>query len=160
MVHVTSAAQMHEAVTARAPAADVVIMAAAVADYTPGTAAAEKIHKDRESLTLTLVRTPDIIGELARRRAGADRPILVGFAAETNDVVAEARKKRREKGVDLVVANDVSRTDAGFEVDDNEVTIVSADGEEVVPLQSKAAIANRVLDRVEALLSTRAPALK
>jgi phosphopantothenoylcysteine decarboxylase/phosphopantothenate--cysteine ligase len=160
MVHVTSAAEMHEAVTARAPAADVVIMAAAVADYTPGAAAAEKIHKDREPMTLTLVRTPDIIGELARRRAGADRPILVGFAAETNDVVAEARKKRREKGVDLVVANDVSRTDAGFEVDDNEVTIVSADGEEVVPLQSKAAIANRVLDRVEALLTTRAPALK
>jgi phosphopantothenoylcysteine decarboxylase/phosphopantothenate--cysteine ligase len=160
MVHVTSAAEMHEAVTARAPAADVIIMAAAVADYAPRAAAAEKIHKDRESMTLTLVRTPDIIGELARRRAGADRPILVGFAAETNDLVAEARKKRREKGLDLVVANDVSRTDAGFEVDDNEVTIVSADGEEIVPLQSKAAIANRVLDRVEALLSTRAPALK
>jgi phosphopantothenoylcysteine decarboxylase/phosphopantothenate--cysteine ligase len=160
MVHVTSAAEMHEAVTARAPAADVIIMAAAVADYAPRAAAAEKIHNDRESMTLTLVRTPDIIGELARRRAGADRPILVGFAAETNDLVAEARKKRREKGLDLVVANDVSRTDAGFEVDDNEVTIVSADGEEIVPLQSKAAIANRVLDRVEALLSTRAPALK
>ena len=160
MVHVTSAAEMHEAVTARAPAADVVIMAAAVADYTPGAAAAGKIHKDRESMTLTLVRTPDIIGELGRRRAGANRPILVGFAAETNDVVAEARKKRREKGLDLVVANDVSRSDAGFEVDDNAVTIVSADGEEVVPLQSKAAIAGRVLDRVEALLSARAPALK
>ena len=160
MVHVTSAAEMHEAVTARAPAADVVIMAAAVADYTPGAAAAGKIHKDRESMTLTLVRTPDIIGELGRRRAGADRPILVGFAAETDDVVAEARKKRREKGLDLVVANDVSRSDAGFEVDDNEVTIVSADGEEVVPLQSKTAIAGRVLDRVEALLSARAPALK
>jgi phosphopantothenoylcysteine decarboxylase/phosphopantothenate--cysteine ligase len=160
MVHVTSAAEMHEAVMARAPAADVVIMAAAVADYTPGAAAAGKIHKDRESMTLTLVRTPDIIGELGRRRAGADRPVLVGFAAETNDVVAEARKKRREKGLDLVVANDVSRSDAGFEVDDNEVTMVSADGEEVVPLQSKAAIAGRVLDRVEALLSARAPALK
>jgi phosphopantothenoylcysteine decarboxylase/phosphopantothenate--cysteine ligase len=160
MVHVTSAAEMHQAVTSRAAAADVVIMAAAVADYTPGAAAAQKIHKDRDSMTLTLHPTPDIIGELARRRAGADRPILVGFAAETNNVVAEARRKREGKGVDLVVANDVSRSDAGFEVDDNEVTIISADGEEEVPLQSKAAVANRVLDRVEALLKTRAPALK
>jgi phosphopantothenoylcysteine decarboxylase/phosphopantothenate--cysteine ligase len=70
-------------------------------------------------------------------------------------VATQARKKRKEKGVDLIVANDVSRRDAGFEVDSNEVTIVSADGEETVPLQSKAAVANRVLDRVEALLKAR-----
>ena len=160
VVHVTTAAEMHQAVTARAATADVVIMAAAVADYAPSGAAPQKIHKDQDSLTLTLVRTPDILGELGTRRAGGDRPILVGFAAETDDVVAQARKKRREKGVDLVVANDVSRTDAGFEVDTNEVTIVSADGEEVIPLQSKAGIANHVLDRVEAILRTRTSALK
>jgi phosphopantothenoylcysteine decarboxylase/phosphopantothenate--cysteine ligase len=160
VVRVTTAAEMRQAVTARAATADVVIMAAAVADYAPSGAAPQKIHKDQDSLTLTLVRTPDILGELGTRRAGGDRPILVGFAAETDDVVAQARRKRREKGVDLIVANDVSRTDAGFEVDTNEVTIVSADGEEVIPLQSKAGIANHVLDRVEAILRTRASALK
>ena len=83
------------------------------------------------------MRTPDILAELGRQRAGSDRPLLVGFAAETTDVVASARRKQREKGVDLVVANDVSRTDAGFEVDTNEVTLVSADGEETLPLQSE-----------------------
>ena len=160
MVSVTTAAEMHEAVMARAVASDVVIMAAAVADYAPGVADAQKLHKEQSSITLTLVRTPDIISELARRRAGGDRPILVGFAAETTDVVAQARKKRKEKGVDLVVANDVSRSDAGFEVDNNEVTIVSADGDEAVPLRSKTAIANRGLDRVEALLNACTPVLK
>src|SRR5437879_11930182 len=103
-------------------------------------AADQKIHTGPGAMTLTLVRTPDILGELGRQRAGRDRPILVGFAAETTDVVAQARKKRREKGIDLVVVNDVSRRDAGFEVDSNEVTIISADGEEAVPLQPKAAI--------------------
>src|SRR5947207_11634396 len=159
-VQVTTAAEMHDAVLARTAASDIVIMAAAVGDYAPGAAADQKIHKDRDAMTLTLVRTPDILGELGRQRAGRDRPILVGFAAETTDVVAQARKKRREKGIDLVVANDVSRRDAGFEVDSNEVTIISADGEEAVPLQPKAAIANRVLDRLEALLKTRTPVLK
>jgi phosphopantothenoylcysteine decarboxylase / phosphopantothenate---cysteine ligase len=160
MVHITTANEMYAAVTSRAASSDVVIMAAAVADYTPGDVAAQKIHKDQASMTVTLVRTPDIIAELGRRRSHNDRPILVGFAAETNDLVVQARKKREEKGVDLMVANDVSRGDAGFEADDNEVTIVSAEGEEAVPLQSKIAIANLVLDRIESLLKTRTPVLK
>ena len=160
VVHVTTAAEMHQAVLAQAGTADVVIMAAAVADYAPSGAASQKIHKDQDSMTLTLVRTPDILGELGRRRAGQDRPLLVGFAAETSDLIAHARKKLKEKGVDLIVANDVSRADAGFEVDTNEVTLVSADGEEPIPLQSKTAIAHRVLDRIEAMLRTRTPALK
>ena len=80
----------------------------------------------------------------------------MGFAAETTDVVAGARRKQREKGVDLVVANDVSRSDAGFEVDTNEVTLVTADGEESLPLQSKTAIAVQVIDRIETLLRSRA----
>jgi phosphopantothenoylcysteine decarboxylase/phosphopantothenate--cysteine ligase len=120
----------------------------------------QKIHKDQDTMTLTLVRTPDIIGELGRRRAGQGTPLLVGFAAETTDVIAQARKKLRAKGVDLVVANDVSRADAGFEVDTNEVTLVSADGDETLPLQSKTAIAERVLDRIETMLQARTPALK
>ncbi|MFL6254750.1 MAG: phosphopantothenoylcysteine decarboxylase, partial [Pyrinomonadaceae bacterium] len=85
---------------------------------------------------------------------------LVGFAAETNEIVRQAQKKLREKAVDLIVANDVSRTDAGFEVDTNEVTLVSAGAEETVPLQSKTAVAQRVLDRIETMLRSRTPALK
>ena len=156
MIQVTSAAEMREATISRAGRADVVIMAAAVADYTPVARAEEKIHKDEETLTVTLVRTPDILAELGRLRAGKDRPVLVGFAAETTDVVASARAKRRQKGVDLVVANDVSRSDAGFEVDHNAVTLITTDNEETLPLQAKTAIAGQVIDRIEALLQLRA----
>lgn len=156
MIQVTSAAEMREATISRASRADVVIMAAAVADYTPVARAEEKIHKDEETLTLTLVRTPDILAELGRLRAGKDRPVLVGFAAETTDVVASARAKQRQKGVDLVVANDVSRTDSGFEGDNNAVTLITTDDEETLPLQAKTAIAGQVIDRIEALLQLRA----
>ncbi len=157
VIRVTTAAEMREAVVSRAQQADVVIMAAAVADFAPARASDQKIHKTEDTLTLTLTRTPDVLADLSRLRAGKERPLLVGFAAETSDVVAGARRKQREKGVDLVVANDVSRSDAGFEVDTNEVTLVTADAEEFLPLQSKTAIASRVIDRIEALLRARAP---
>jgi phosphopantothenoylcysteine decarboxylase/phosphopantothenate--cysteine ligase len=156
LVQVTTAIEMRDAVLARSSGADVVIMAAAVADYAPSVQTPHKIHKDDETLTITLDRTPDILGELGRRRGGSDRPILVGFAAETGDAAASARMKLASKRVDMVVANDVSRRDAGFEVDDNEVIIVSPSGEEHLPLQPKTAIAGEVLDRVEPLLSSRA----
>ena len=159
-IRVTTAAEMRDATVSRAGQADVLIMAAAVADYAPAGASNQKIHKNEDTLTLTLVRTPDILAELGRLRGASDRPLLVGFAAETSDVVASARRKQREKGVDLVVANDVSRTDAGFEVDTNEVTVVSASGDEVLPLQSKAAIAAQIIDRIEALLRSRTPVEK
>jgi phosphopantothenoylcysteine decarboxylase/phosphopantothenate--cysteine ligase len=160
LIRVTTAAEMRDAVVPRARQADVVIMAAAVADYAPAETPAQKIHKHSDTLTLSLVRTPDILAELGRQRAGGDRPVLVGFAAETTDVVASARSKRREKGVDLVVANDVSRSDAGFEVDTNEVTLVSADSEETLPLQPKSGIAAQVIQRVEALLSHSHPPVR
>lgn len=155
IVPVISAAEMRDAVIARADRADVVIMAAAVADYAPAVAAGEKIRKDGRTLTLTLVRTPDILAELGQRRAGSDRPLLVGFAAETRDVVGSARRKLQEKHVDLIVANDVSRDDAGFEVDANEVTIVSAEGDEALPLQPKSAIAQQIVRRIETLLQSQ-----
>jgi len=160
LIRVTTAAEMRDAVVPRARQSDVVIMAAAVADYAPAERPAQKIHKSSDTLTLSLVRTPDILAELGRQRAAGDRPLLVGFAAETTDVVASARSKRREKGVDLMVANDVSRSDAGFEVDSNEVTLVSADGEETLPLQPKSAIAAQVIQRVEALLSHSHPPVR
>jgi phosphopantothenoylcysteine decarboxylase/phosphopantothenate--cysteine ligase len=152
LIKVTTAAEMRDAVLPHAAQADVVIMAAAVADYAPAAAPAQKIHKDAETLTLSLVRTPDILAELGARRDGT-RPLLVGFAAETTDVIASARRKQQEKAVDLVVANDVSRADAGFEVDTNEVILVSASGEETLPLQSKSAIAMQIVLRIEALLA-------
>jgi phosphopantothenoylcysteine decarboxylase/phosphopantothenate--cysteine ligase len=160
LIRVTTAAEMRAAVVPRAKDADVVIMAAAVADYAPAAAPQQKIHKDSDTLTLSLVRTPDILVELGAQRAAGARPLLVGFAAETTDVVARARLKQREKKVDLVVANDVSRTDAGFEVDTNEVTLVSADGEETLPLQSKSAIAAQVVQRIEKLLTQSRSAVR
>jgi phosphopantothenoylcysteine decarboxylase/phosphopantothenate--cysteine ligase len=160
LIRVTTAAEMRDAVVPRAAHADVVIMAAAVADYAPASATLQKIHKDGETLTLSLVRTPDILAELGVQRASGGRPLLVGFAAETEDVIASARRKQREKKVDLVVANDVSRSDAGFEVDTNEVTLVSASGDESLPLQSKSAIAAHIVQRIETLLTQSRSAVR
>jgi phosphopantothenoylcysteine decarboxylase / phosphopantothenate---cysteine ligase len=156
-VRVRSAAEMHEAVMRLAANVDVVVMAAAVADYTVEQPAAGKIAKGDAPLALTLQRTKDILADLGamREALGAAGPVLVGFAAETDDVVARAREKRVRKKVDVVVANDVSRSDRGFDAAANEVTIISAASEEHVPLQSKDAVASRILDRVETLVRIR-----
>jgi phosphopantothenoylcysteine decarboxylase/phosphopantothenate--cysteine ligase len=154
VVQVRSAAQMHQAVMSRAGDIDVAIMAAAVADYAPERRADQKVPKAGESMTLVLRKTPDILGDLGHRRLASGRgPLLVGFAAETENVVTKAADKRERKHADLIVANDVSRSDAGFDVDNNAVTIVSAEGAETLPLQSKARVAAEILDRVEKLLS-------
>ena len=153
VVKVRSAADMHTAVMARASEDDVVIMSAAVADYTPAEPAAQKVKKGDGPLTITLQRTKDILGELGKLPSRRQKvPVLVGFAAETRDVVAYAQDKLKQKGVDLIVANDVSRTDAGFDVDTNAVTLVSSNGVEDVALQAKSAVAAKILDRVEQLL--------
>ena len=153
VLRVRGAADMHRAVLEHASAADVVVMAAAVADYAPAEPARQKISKDVETLTLVLKRTPDILGNLGRQRLASGKgPLLVGFAAETEQVVERARAKREEKHVDLIVANDVSRSDAGFDVDTNVVTIVGPEGSESLPLQSKSRVASEILDRVERLL--------
>src|SRR5262249_13848332 len=139
--------------------ADVVVMAAAVADYTPVERAGQKVSKDADTLTLTLKRTTDILKELGQQRLKSGTgPVLVGFAAEPEDVVASARAKREAKHVDLIVANDVSRSDAGFDVDTNAVTIVGADSAETLPLQSKSRVAMAILDRVERLVGVKSPA--
>ena len=153
VVKVRSAAEMHTAVMARAAERDVVIMSAAVADYTPADPAPQKVKKGDGPLTITLQRTKDILGELGKLPSRRHKvPVLVGFAAETRDVVAYAQDKLKQKGVDLIVANDVSRTDAGFDVDTNAVTLVSTDGVEELPLQAKSSVATKILDRVEQLL--------
>jgi phosphopantothenoylcysteine decarboxylase/phosphopantothenate--cysteine ligase len=156
IVPVRSAAEMHAAVLARADKVDAVIMAAAVADYAPaGGPAARKIGKGGP-LSLSLERTPDILGDLGRRRGARARPVLIGFAAETGDPVPAARRKLDAKGVDLIVANDVSAPGAGFDVDTNVVTIVTGHEVEALPLMSKTEVAARVLDRVERMLGTPA----
>jgi phosphopantothenoylcysteine decarboxylase/phosphopantothenate--cysteine ligase len=153
LVRVRTADEMHRAVNDRADRMDVVVMAAAVADYRPSEQAVQKVPKGEETVTIVLRKTRDILAELGRRRLASGRgPVLVGFAAETEDVVAHAAAKREAKHVDLIVANDVSRTDAGFAVDTNEVTLVGPEGAEVVPLQSKSRVAAAILDRVERLL--------
>jgi phosphopantothenoylcysteine decarboxylase/phosphopantothenate--cysteine ligase len=152
LVRVRSAAEMHVAVMQASPDVDAVIMAAAVADYTPADPASSKVAKGDGPLTLTLTRTRDILADLGARRGTASRPVLVGFAAETDDVVRKARDKRTRKQVDLVVANDVSQSDRGFDVENNAVTIVGPNGEETLPLQHKDRIAAAIIDRMEPLL--------
>jgi len=153
VVKVRSALEMHEAVISRVDGMHVVIMAAAVADYTPADRAAQKVAKEGDTLTLVLKRTPDILADLGqRRRASGGGPVLVGFAAETEQVVARAKAKREKKQVDLIVANDVSRTDAGFDVGTNAVTFVGPDGAEELPLLPKSRVAAEILNRVEKLL--------
>jgi phosphopantothenoylcysteine decarboxylase/phosphopantothenate--cysteine ligase len=146
---------MHEAVMNRADQMAVVVMAAAVADYAPEQRSGQKVAKQGDTITLTLKKNPDILAELGQRRLSAGRgPLLVGFAAETQDVVSSATAKRLRKHADVIVANDVSRADAGFEVDANAVTIVGADGAESIPLQSKSGVASAILNHIERLLRT------
>src|SRR5439155_11974737 len=153
LVRVRSAAEMHATVVARVDAVDVAVLAAAVADYAPADRAPQKISKGDDTFSITLRKTPDILAELGARRLASGRgPLLVGFAAETEDVVPRATAKRERKHADLIVANDVSRSDAGFEVDTNAVTIVGPNGAESLPLQAKTRVAAAILDRVEALL--------
>jgi phosphopantothenoylcysteine decarboxylase/phosphopantothenate--cysteine ligase len=159
LIRVRGAREMHREVLARADRADVVVMAAAVADYAPAEAARQKIAKGADTMTLVLEKTPDILGDLGRRRAAraadGEGPMLVGFAAETEQLVARASAKRERKHLDFIIANDVSRSDAGFDAETNAVTIIGPDGAEALPLQSKARVAAEIFDRIEKLLAGR-----
>ena len=152
-IDVETALEMRAAVQAELAAASVVVMAAAVADFRPAEPRAEKIKKEEleagAGLQLRLVENPDILAEISRERGSR---IVVGFAAESRDVIAAARRKLARKGCDLLVANDVSRSDAGFESDRNAVALLSPDGEvEELPLLDKREVAARIWDRVEKL---------
>ena len=152
LVPVVTAAEMAAAVTRHARWAQAVLMAAAVADFRPKKASAQKIAKADGGLEVQWVRTRDILASLGRRK---EKPVLVGFAAQTGDPIPAARKKRKAKKLDLVVANDVSLPDAGFDVDTNRVHLVGPDGVESLDLMSKHEVADRILDRVAALLPGR-----
>lgn len=157
-VAVESCADMERAVLQAVGAADALVMAAAVADYRPEAAAPQKIKKREDRLVLTLVRTPDILSAVAAQRASGGRlKVVVGFAAETRDVLDNAREKLARKKLDLIVANDVSAADSGFEVDTNRVTLLdAADGVRALPLMAKPAVAEQIIDRLAALLGREA----
>ena len=146
-VDVETAADMERAMKQVAGTSDVVVMAAAVADFRPKATADSKLSKEDGIPEFVLEPTPDILAGLAERRS--PEQVLVGFAAETHDAVERGRRKLERKGVDLLVVNDVSAPGAGFDHDTNAVVILGADGSTVeIPLTSKDAVANAVLDRV------------
>lgn len=154
--HVESAAQLERALETSARDADVIIMAAAVADYRPADRATEKRKRDAvgPQWNLGLVANPDLLAKLGRARKGR-APLLVGFAAETHDLIENARAKLAAKRCDLIVANNVAEPGAGFSVDTNHIALVDAGGVVDLPPASKAELAHRILDRVVAM---RAPA--
>lgn len=152
VIRVRSAEEMYQAVLPELEGHDIVIMAAAVADYRPTQVAAQKIKKAKVSVTLDLERTTDILGEAGKRHI----PVLVGFAVETNDGLTYARQKLVRKNLDLVVYNDIMAEGAGFEVDTNIVTLIHRNGrEENLPKLPKTDVADRVLDEVVALLALK-----
>ncbi len=144
-IDVVSAAEMHAAVMEHVEGCDLFIACAAVADYRPGEVARQKIKKRHADLDLHLVRNADIVADVAARDP---RPFTVGFAAETTDLLQHARSKLERKGLDLVIANDVSRADIGFDSDYNEVHVLSAEGESSLTRGTKTAIARVLVQEI------------
>ena len=144
VVRVESAREMHEAVSSRFDASDALVMAAAVSDYSPETISTHKMKK-QEQLTMTFKKNPDILKEMGKRKQPFQ--CLVGFAAETDNIDAYAKKKLKEKNADLIVANDVGKKDRGFNVDKNEVTFFSHGQEpKIIQLKEKAEVAKDIVD--------------
>jgi len=153
-IPVQTARQMYDAVLDQIATADVLLMAAAVADYRPAAFARQKIKKGRESRSVELVRNPDILQAVAKRdKSGSQLKVVVGFAAETENLLDNARQKLTQKKLDFIVVNDVSAADSGFAVDTNRVTILGPQAEPTaLPLLSKDAVAATIIDRVIAKL--------
>jgi phosphopantothenoylcysteine decarboxylase/phosphopantothenate--cysteine ligase len=152
VVSVKTAAEMRRAVLGHVEGSSVVIKAAAVSDFRPKAVSSQKMKKAEASTSLTLEKTEDILSEIGKKKAG----ILVGFAAETENVVANAQKKLKEKNLDLIVVNDVTKPGAGFGQDTNQVKILFPSGEvKDLPLMSKEEVAQAILDEVEKLLKQK-----
>lgn len=150
VVPITSTLELYDAVTEAAGTADAVIQSAAPADFRPETVADRKIKKGADAMDVHLVSNPDVAKSLGEKKRPGQ--VLVTFAAETNDVLENAQKKRKKKNADLMVANDVTKPGAGFGVDTNVVTLIDDDGLESLPLLSKREVADRILDKVAAKL--------
>jgi phosphopantothenoylcysteine decarboxylase/phosphopantothenate--cysteine ligase len=153
LVTVRTALDMQQALAERFPEVDALLMAAAVSDYRPVVSEAQKIKRGPREMQVPLIQNPDILKELSHLKK---KQIVVGFAAETHDLEAEAQRKMEEKKLDLIVANDVNRPGSGFQVDTNEVTLIDREGQIVrLPLLTKDEVAEKVLDRVVAYLALR-----
>ncbi|MFP3897720.1 MAG: bifunctional phosphopantothenoylcysteine decarboxylase/phosphopantothenate--cysteine ligase CoaBC [Dehalococcoidia bacterium] len=152
VIRVNTAREMHQAVERVAPEPQALVMAAAVADYRPKSPGREKLKKGDAGLTLELECTPDILGAIK------GDIIKVGFAAESSNLVDNARMKLKQKGLHLIVANDITASDSGFGVDTNQVTIIDREGSvDTLPLLPKRQVADEVLDRVAQLLPKPGP---
>ncbi len=152
---VVTAGEMYDAVASQIGRMDVAVFAAAVADYAPASTSPTKIKKDADRFVLELVRTPDILGSV--RSAMGFAGTLVGFAAETGNLEENARVKLTRKGCDLVIANDVSRSDIGFDVDRNEVLLVYPARTEALPALPKTDLAHELADAILDLARAKAP---
>lgn len=151
-VRIQSTQELYAQMTERCVDQDIVIQAAAPADFTPETVADSKIKKQGdEPLVIRLTQTPDVAAAVGKLKKPGQT--LVGFAAETNDVLANAQKKLEKKNLDLIVANDVTAPGAGFDVDTNLVTLISRDGLETLPLMQKSQVAHALLDKILAMRS-------
>jgi phosphopantothenoylcysteine decarboxylase/phosphopantothenate--cysteine ligase len=156
LAQVDTAEEMAQAVLARRAQTDVLVMAAAVADYRPAQRARQKIKKAAEELTLALERTQDILGAVAQARGDGRPRLVVGFAAETENLLANAQSKLERKQLDLMVANDVTASDAGFGSPDNRVILLAQGAEPVaLPLMDKSDVAERILARVAEMWEER-----
>lgn len=144
-IDVDSAEQMHQATMDNLANCDIFIGAAAVADYRPARIVNQKIKKSAEAISIELIRNPDIIAEVASHQ---QRPFTVGFAAETQDVISYAQSKLEKKNLDLIIANDVSNTEIGFNSDDNAVTVIWNGGEKALPLASKQQLSRCLLSEI------------
>jgi phosphopantothenoylcysteine decarboxylase/phosphopantothenate--cysteine ligase len=153
VVKALSAEEMLKAVASEAGRASVFIGAAAIADYRPAQRAEQKIKKSNESITLTLERTPDVLSQVAASRANG--MLVVGFAAETENVLENAKEKLRSKKLDAIVANDVSRADSGFDTATNKIAIITNDESVELPLMTKSEAADRILDAIVSIRQSR-----
>ncbi len=148
-IAVTSAVEMHQQALAHAPASDVFVACAAVADYRIAHIASEKIKKSHDSMQLNLIKNPDIVADVA---AMANKPFTVGFAAETQDVEHYARDKLARKNLDMIAANNVATAGQGFNSDDNALTVFTANDEKVLPLMNKSELAKQLVQHIQQAL--------
>jgi len=152
VVAVESAGEMLGQCLQLLPDCDIFIACAAVADYRPAAVEQQKIKKGPEQISLLLVRNPDIVATVA---ASDQRPFTVGFAAETHELLAHARDKMARKGLDMIIANDVSDRSIGFNSDNNQATVLWPDGEQTLPLSNKSAIARQIIALIARRLESR-----
>lgn len=151
-VPVITAREMYDAVDARFDGQDIVVMAAAVADYRPAQEAAEKIKKTEAASVLELERTDDILGSMSARKNGQ---LLCGFSMETENLLENSRAKLRKKNLDMIVANNLRTQGAGFGTDTNVITLITPDGAQELPLMSKDEAARAVFDKILQIMQNR-----